>query len=521
MDKSMIKILPSIFYTILFFLVQIGLFYVSYAFKNNLLFALQFLPQAYVLSCYLIFKPTRWYKVFTAEIFSLLTLSYFYNEYQYLYILLLFSFTRFYFVLFLKKQVTQALSEWESLRLGFSAIICQVAANYLILFMLSFSLGFSKDWVISMTLYTLTGLLILFPLTKLLYNFIGGRVNHVKHFRVVGPSLKFVIVACLLYSIFVLIEVFYSNLLPSLTAIFALSPIFYFAYHFLWRGSCLAVLVNACILLFLRFCDYIIRTEDELLALLALQGVIGLLVGIMTSRQYLLEQQAALTMQQLSQELNNKNKLAVKLVTIEEDIKKNIARELHDEVGQNITAIQIHAHLIERQSIDENVKKNSKQISQLAKNIHLSIRALLFKLRPILMDEVGLNNAITQLLAEMRFLEQGICVTKKVSINEDAMTDVTKITLYRIIQELLNNIIKHAKAKNIQIYLVSDSLITLRVIDDGIGFSHDWRDKGQGLKGIQERVRALGGALRYLSSDVAGKKNQVIVSLLTKEKQTF
>ncbi|MCX9610547.1 MASE1 domain-containing sensor histidine kinase, partial [Vibrio cholerae] len=249
------------------------------------------------------------------------------------------------------------------------------------------------------------------------------------------------------------------------------------------------------------------------------QAFVGLGLGIAISRQH----QLALLLQKmntrLAKELREKQDLARQLVSVEEQIRKSVARELHDEIGQNITAIQIQSMLAERLASNDQAKQAASSVQSLAMRIHQSTRQLLKQLRPHILDELGLEHAIRQLVQEMRFAEQGMTVRLNMGVNPQKLDDTTRVTLYRIVQELLNNICKHAKATRVHISLFPGSEMVLEVKDDGIGLPTDWRVRGQGLKGLSERVSALGGQLKMTSSTFQ-TGTRIIVNLPTKRSIT-
>lgn len=183
-----------------------------------------------------------------------------------------------------------------------------------------------------------------------------------------------------------------------------------------------------------------------------------------------------------------------RLVRTEEDVRKEIARELHDEIGQNITAIQIQAMLVNRSAPSPAAQSAANQISSLSQRIHQTTRQLLRQLRPPVLDEMPLDQALHHLAEEFAFAEQGIHFQLDYALPAPPGEDVVIFTLYRLVQELLNNINKHANASNIQVSLrLTDNIITLEVRDDGMGIPVQTQGGGFGLRGIEERVRALGG----------------------------
>lgn len=247
------------------------------------------------------------------------------------------------------------------------------------------------------------------------------------------------------------------------------------------------------------------------------QALVGLGLGIAISRQYLLSQRLVATNNKLENELASKKQLACQLVTVEEQIRKSVARELHDEIGQNITAIQIQSMLAGRLAKDEKEQHIAETINQLAMRIHLSTRQLLTQLRPQVLDELGLKNAIHQLVHEMSFSDRYIECQFNIDPYTDKLDEITSVTVYRIVQELLNNVSKHADASKLQLTIFSESMLHLELYDNGLGLPRGWKSKGQGLLGIEERIHALGGELTIDSaSENTPKGTRIIVNLPTK-----
>ncbi len=214
----------------------------------------------------------------------------------------------------------------------------------------------------------------------------------------------------------------------------------------------------------------------------------------------------------LEQELTARHTLMKKLVHTEEDIRKSIARELHDEIGQNITAIQIQATLIKRTAITPATEMIAEQINNLAQQIHQSTRQLLRQLRPPVLEEMSLEKALHHLIHEFAFKEQQIDCRLDYQLPQNPTNETVVFTLYRLVQELLNNVSKHAKATRIAIILRQRrDVIELRISDNGIGITEDKRKGGFGLQGIEKRIRALGGDWQ-LSND---NGTRIIVKLPT------
>ena len=224
------------------------------------------------------------------------------------------------------------------------------------------------------------------------------------------------------------------------------------------------------------------------------QALIGIGLGIAISRQQQLSRNLQRYRERLEQELQARRDLMQQLVHTEEDVKKAIARELHDEIGQNITAIQIQSMLVRKTAPDPQSSRAAAQINELAQKIHQSTRQLLRELRPPVLSEMSLENALRHLITEFAFGENGIQCEFHYELKQPPENETVLFTLYRLVQELLNNISKHAGATHILIILRQQrDTIQLHVSDNGIGISESKRRGGFGLRGIEERVRALGG----------------------------
>ncbi|BET98007.1 hypothetical protein TCT1_29280 [Xenorhabdus sp. TCT-1] len=279
------------------------------------------------------------------------------------------------------------------------------------------------------------------------------------------------------------------------------------AYHYGWQGGVLSALLGSLLVTSARQFNGSFSELQELEIFLTTQALLGIGLGIAISRQQQLagsltyQKQLANNLnryrERLEKELATRHILMQKLVHTEEDIRKNIARELHDAIGQNITAIQIQSMLIKRTSTLALAHKSAEQINHLSQQIHQTTRQLLRELRPPALDEMSLEQSINHLINEFAFEEQNICCHFDYQLPHTPSDNTITLTLYRLIQELLNNISKHANATQINIILKQKrNLIVIQVSDNGIGIISDKKNTGFGLKGIEERVRALGGHWR-------------------------
>jgi PAS domain S-box-containing protein len=206
---------------------------------------------------------------------------------------------------------------------------------------------------------------------------------------------------------------------------------------------------------------------------------------------------------------------------VEEEERKRIARELHDDLQQTLAGIRIDLGLIgERLTADPaGVRSLVSEADRLALAAVVSTRRIVNDLRPLILEELGLVPALEALTS--RFAERsGIdCRLEVVGVADDALAHLPTVTssLYRVTQEALNNVAKHAQATVVQIKFdrTANDLLTLRISDDGIGMSRrEQRHAGSfGLLGMTERVRALGGQLRIDSDAGKGTTIEVLVPI--------
>ncbi|MDX1304392.1 MASE1 domain-containing protein [Photobacterium sp.] len=386
------------------------------------------------------------------------------------------------------------------------------------------------NYAFSSAIAAITGGVLLTPFLYLLYDYL-----HHKVWVPLSPALihqevtlrpSALLWAITFFTVGLVAELTLLDQMEPLGLLIILLPNIFMAYKYGWQGGVLATVMNSILLTTARQISGSFATDQELQIFMTTQALVGLGLGIAISRQYLLAQKLQQANQDLAAELTNKQDLARQLVQVEENIRKSVARELHDEIGQNITAIQIQAMLADRTTQEENTKTIADAINTLSMRIHSATKQLLTQLRPHILDELGLENALRQLAHEMKFAERQIDFKINIGIAADKLDDITAVTLYRIVQELLNNATKHSQATEVQLSLMPGTSFSLELRDNGCGLPENWRTKGQGLKGIEERVSALGGHLSIESNDNAhiragselnsNKGTRIIVTLPTK-----
>ena len=178
--------------------------------------------------------------------------------------------------------------------------------------------------------------------------------------------------------------------------------------------------------------------------------------------------------------------------------RRAIARELHDEFAQSVTAIRTLAvAIIGRHPSDTPTLEAARTISNEAGRLYDGMHSLIPRLAPIALDTLGLAETLQGLLDEWRKREPAIRFSLRQALPEQLGPSLA-LTIYRIVQEGLINAVRHAKASHVSIAIETNSqLVSVRVIDDGVGLPHDWSRPGSfGLRGLRERVTTLHGNLR-------------------------
>ena len=190
-----------------------------------------------------------------------------------------------------------------------------------------------------------------------------------------------------------------------------------------------------------------------------------------------------------------------RVVTGQEVERRRLARELHDETGQALTSILLGLKAVEEAPDAAAMRGAAAELRELVVATLQDVRRLAVELRPKVLDDFGLVAAVERLV-ETISERSGMEIHFEASLGPDRLPELVETTLYRLVQEALTNVIKHAQARSVSILLVRRAgRVTAVVEDDGVGFDVDEvRPDGLGLPGMQERVGLLEGRLRIESS---------------------
>ena len=201
--------------------------------------------------------------------------------------------------------------------------------------------------------------------------------------------------------------------------------------------------------------------------------------------------------------------LSRRLVEVQESERRYIARELHDETSQALTALMFGLRLMEQEvNRPENLLSHLAELKQLTDGVLEDLHRLAMDLRPASLDHLGLVAALEQLV-KLTCERYNLCVRfKSTGLSEEArLPEDVETTLYRIVQEALTNAVRHARASNVDVILeLRDGKSIVVVEDDGVGFdTTEIRKSGHlGMLGMQERAQMAGGTLQIESRPGGG-----------------
>jgi two-component system sensor histidine kinase UhpB len=192
---------------------------------------------------------------------------------------------------------------------------------------------------------------------------------------------------------------------------------------------------------------------------------------------------------------------AARVLTAQEAERLRIARELHDEIGQTLTAVALRAEHRAQRSGEEHP-----EFAELAATVQQSladVRRVSLELRPPALDELGLVNGLISLCARVE-QESGMHVRRELEGPRLDLSPDVELAVYRIAQEALTNAMRHSEASEVDVSLArSDDELVLSVRDNGRGFPEDMSDGG-GLTGMRERAMLVNASLELDSSPGAG-----------------
>jgi signal transduction histidine kinase len=247
--------------------------------------------------------------------------------------------------------------------------------------------------------------------------------------------------------------------------------------------------------------------------------ILGTLVAFLTTHRVVaLERRHEVQRKEIEETQNNLRRLSNRLLEVQENERRNLSRELHDEVGQTMTALGIELGNLEdiRAGNIEAFRTQLEELKRLNADAMRTIRDLAMGLRPSMLDDLGLAAALEWQGREFS-RHTGVPAEVRVDGNLDGLSEAQCTCIYRVVQEALTNCARHANARHVWVSICSgDAGSDVVVQDDGFGFDPAaTARRGLGLLGIRERVQVLGGSVGIISEPMKGTTIRVHLPVAT------
>lgn len=200
-----------------------------------------------------------------------------------------------------------------------------------------------------------------------------------------------------------------------------------------------------------------------------------------------------------------------------EEVRGQIARELHDELGQQVTAIKSlgQAMALRAKGVDAHTEQAARMVIQSADAIYEEVHQLVSKLRPLALDRFGLQDALQDLVEDARSRHSAIRIHLHIDTELQDIESSLATATYRIVQESLTNALRHAQASDIRIHLSQqDQQLHIDISDNGVGAAPDWQDSAQyGVIGMRERAQGFGGSFSFTALQPSGVQVLAVLPL--------
>jgi signal transduction histidine kinase len=225
--------------------------------------------------------------------------------------------------------------------------------------------------------------------------------------------------------------------------------------------------------------------------------------------QCLLAAEKVRLMEDLATREDQVRQLSERIWQVEEEERRRISRELHDEAGQSMLFIRLQLEMLEAACGEGEIPDRLREIRDVTEKTIVEIRRVIAALSPAVLEQLGLSAALRQLTSRFRRLHPAR-IRLHISPKINRLPRQHEVMMYRLVQECYNNIAKHSSASAVNISLTSsDNYLELRVEDDGVGFQVEEAFEKRhsfGLPGMRERVALLGGRFVVASAPNQGTK---------------
>ncbi len=208
--------------------------------------------------------------------------------------------------------------------------------------------------------------------------------------------------------------------------------------------------------------------------------------------------------------------LAKNMLTVQETERRELSRELHDELAPCLFGIRVDLADIERIASEHllvEIQQKVESVKTITTHVQSLVRKMLSRLRPMTLDDLGLSDALLDMLRSWRDRQPEIDWEWDFVGDFKDLPDTVQVTIYRIVQECTTNCVRHAKASHVRVELKRDAhTLKVTVTDNGIGLKAD-AVRGFGLIGMRERVSALGGRIAFDTEEGHGLQVRVLIPL--------
>jgi signal transduction histidine kinase len=248
----------------------------------------------------------------------------------------------------------------------------------------------------------------------------------------------------------------------------------------------------------------LLNFQTRLLFTLIVTVVLGTGMAIFsTSRVLKSEARAQARFEEVAEARSQLKNLSARLVQAQESERRALSRELHDEVGQSLSAVLVELRNLSAMRSEAQAHSQVELIKRLVESTVRVVRNMALLLRPSMLDDLGLIPALRWQAREAS-KRTAMDVTLSTDLASDDFPDEHKTCIYRVVQEALHNSSRHSQAATVRIRVHQEpGTLSLSIVDDGCGFDVK-QMKGLGLLGMEERVARLGGKFRIQSGPGKG-----------------
>jgi signal transduction histidine kinase len=258
------------------------------------------------------------------------------------------------------------------------------------------------------------------------------------------------------------------------------------------------------------------RFRREVLATALVAILIGVGLAFLTVRRVQkLERESQERYREVARTREELHRLSARLVAAQEEERRKLSRELHDEVGASMSALLVELGTLASMIPAENLEaqNQAQRVRRLAEANVGVVRNMSLLLRPSMLDDLGLAPAL-EWQARETARRTGMKIRVDAGDVSDEMPDEYRTCIYRVVQEALHNSARHSKASHVRVTVRRDDRqVRVTIEDDGVGFHG--RDKGMGILGMEERVHHLGGKFQLDSAPGRGTQIAIVLPLVT------